>query len=490
MAAIGSAVGLGNIWRFPYVLYSNGGGAFLIPYLVAMFTAAIPLLVLEYTIGSHFRGTSPLSWTRIKEKYEWIGWMPAFCSGFIMMYYSVILSWAISYIRFAFTKAWGSDPNSFFFGSFLKISEGPMQLGSLNLFVVVGLVILWGSAYLVCSKQVRGIEKANWIFMPTLFVLMLIIIARSLMLPGAAAGLNTLFTPDFKAITNPQIWLAAYGHVFFSCSIAVGVMITYSSYLPKKSELVNSACVAGFSNSFFEVICGLGVFSILGYMAMAQNKEVTDVVTSGVGLAFVAFPVAFDTMGSLGTFFAITFYVALVVGGYTSLLSMMEAFIAPFSEKFKISRQKAYAIICSIGFIGSLLFATSAGLYILDIVDYFINNFGLVVVGLLEAFTIGWLMKTSYFRDIANENSYFKLRGWWDICIKFLIPIILTISVCMTIRNLIVGGYEDYSAFALFFYGVFAIAVCIIVPFILQSRPWATPVALDDLERPPTRRKA
>ena len=487
MAAIGSAVGLGNIWRFPYVLYSNGGGAFMIPYLVAMFTAAIPLLVLEYTIGSHFRGTSPLSWARIREKYEWVGWMPAFVAGFIMVYYSVILSWAISYIRFSFNKAWGDDPNGFFFGSFLNISESPLHIGTLSIPIIIGLVILWGSAYLVCARQVKGLEKANWIFMPALFVLMLIIIIRSLMLPGAAAGLNTLFTPDFKAMLNPQVWLAAYGHVFFSCSLAMGVMITYSSYLPKKSELINSACVAGFSNSFFEVLCGLGVFSILGFMAMAQNKEVTEVVTSGIGLAFIAFPVAFNTMGNLGTFFSILFFTALVVGGYTSLLSLIEAFIAPFSEKLKVTRKKAYAILCTIGFVASLLFATSAGLYILDIADYFLNNFGLVAVGLFEAFIVGWFLKTSYFRELANANSYFKFGKWWEICIKFVIPIMLTLSICMTIRNLIVDGYEDYSTVALGIYGVLIIALCVIFPIILQKKSWAVPVETDELIRPPAR---
>ncbi|MCL2609847.1 MAG: sodium-dependent transporter, partial [Treponema sp.] len=149
MSAIGSAIGLGNIWRFPYVLYDQGGGAFLIPYLVAMFTAAIPLLVLEYTIGSQMRGTSALSWARIRARYEWIGWMPAFVAGFIMIYYSAILSWAISYIGFAVTMAWGDDPNGFFFGSFLKLTDGPMQIGRINLAVVAGLILLWGSAFLV-----------------------------------------------------------------------------------------------------------------------------------------------------------------------------------------------------------------------------------------------------------------------------------------------------------------------------------------------------
>ena len=487
MSAIGSAIGLGNIWRFPYVLYDQGGGAFLIPYLVAMFTAAIPLLVLEYTIGSQMRGTSALSWARIRARYEWIGWMPAFVAGFIMIYYSAILSWAISYIGFAVTMAWGDDPNGFFFGSFLKLTDGPMQIGRINLAVVAGLILLWGSAFLVSSKRVKGLEKANLIMMPMLFVLMLIIIVRGLFLPGAAAGLTTLFTPDFNAMLNPRVWLAAYGHVFFSCSLAMGVMITYSSYLPKKSELTNSACIAGFSNSFFEILCGIGVFSILGFMAGAQGVPVTEVVTSGIGLAFIAFPAAFNTMGSLGFFFGVTFFFALVVGGYTSFLSLMEAFIAPFTEKFKVSRRKGFGILCSLGFAISILFATGGGLYILDIADFFLNNFGLVFVGLMEAFLVGWFLKTSYFRELANANSYFRFGRWWDACIRFVIPIMLTSSIALSVRNVIVNGYEGYPVIALTLYGVLVIIMCIGFSLLLQKKGWATPVQIAEIKRPPAR---
>lgn len=486
MAAIGSAIGLGNIWRFPYVLYENGGGAFLIPYMVAMLTVAVPMLVLEYTIGSQFRGTSPLSWARIREKYEWVGWLPAFVAGFIMIYYSAILSWAISYFRFAFTGAWGSDPNGFFFNDYLGLSDGPLHLGSVNIAVVAGLVLLWGSAFLVCSKRIKGLEKANFILMPMLFVIMLIIIVRAVTLPGATLGLNALFTPDFSAMANPRVWLAAFGQVFFSCSIAMGVMITYSSYLPKDSELVNSAFVAGFSNSFFEVLCGFGVFGILGYMAMTQGLAVNEVATSGIGLAFIAFPAVFNTMGTLGTFMGVAFFLAIVVGGYTSLLSLIEAFISPFSDKFRISRRKAYGILCSIGFVASILFTTGAGLYILDILDFFMNQFGLVAVGFVEALLVGWVLKTGYFREMANANSYFRLGKWWEICIK-IVPVVLGATMGWTIYDLIVKGYGGYPAFSLVIYGVLVVAVCFAFSFLLQKKPWPVQKDIAEAKRPPSR---
>ena len=488
LSAIGSAVGLGNIWRFPYVLYNFGGGAFLIPYFVAIFTAAIPLLVLEYTIGCKFRGTSPLAWARVRKGFEWIGWLPAFIAGCILFYYSSILSWALNYFRFSFTKAWGDDPNGFFFGHFLKLSDGPMQIGSINVPILIGLIIIWVLSYLVCSMHInKGLERANKILLPVMIVIMFIFVIRGVMLPGAAAGLNALFTPDFEKMKDPQVWLAAYGHVFFSTSLAMGIMVTYSSYLPKDSELTNSACVAGLSNSAFEFTVAIGVFAILGFMATSQNVPVNEVVSSGVGLAFIAFPAGLNTMGEAGFFLGTIFFACLVFAGYSSFVSLLEAFIAPMSEKFGGSRKKTYAIMCIIGFAISTIFATGAGLYILDIADYFLNNFGLIVVGISEAVAVGWIVKTTFIRDLANENSFFKFGKWWEICIKFAIPAILIVSIGMTMYKVATTGYDGYDTMALVLYGVFVISACVVLSFAFQKKAWATPIDIPEIPKVPPR---
>lgn len=486
LSAIGSAVGLGNIWRYPKVVYDNGGGAFLIPYFIAMFSVAIPLLVLEYTLGSRFRGTSPLSWARIGRKYEWIGWMPAFVAGFITFYYSCILAWALLYIKHAAALAWGNDPNSFFFGEFLKLSDGPLQFGSINTSILLALIILWGLTFIICRAKVnRGLETANKIMMPAAFIIMVVIAVRGIMLPGAAQGLNVLFTPDFEALGNPKIWLAAYGHVFFSCSLAMGIMITYSSYLPKDAEITNSACVAGISNSACEFLCAIGVFAILGYMAQSTGVPVREVVRDGVGLAFVAFPAGINTMGGAGPAFGVIFFSCIFITGFTSLISLMEAFAAPFGEKFGISRRKLMGIACGTGLVVSSVFATGAGLYILDIADYFLNNFGLVAVSIAQAFVIGWMVKTGYIREIAVENSYFKFGRWWDLCIRFLVPIMMGFSLIQVSINTFKNGYEGYPGIALVLYGGLVIAACVIVSFILQGMKWFTPVEYPGAPEPP-----
>lgn len=271
-AAVGSAVGLGNIWRYPYLLYSNGGGAFLIPYFFAIFTAGIPLLLLEYGMGHKFRGSTPLSFARAGKKWEWLGWWPSITSFIIMTYYTMILSWAINYIFLSFTQAWGSDTNAFFYNEFLQLSGGPFDLAGMNWPIFFGITIIWFIDWLVCYKGIAaGIEKLNKVLLPTLIAIMVIIVIRGVTLPGATLGLNTLFTPDWSKVGDPKVWINAYGQVFFSLSLAMGIMVTYSSYLPKKSDINNSTFMTAFANCGFEFLTAIGVFGILGFMATSQG---------------------------------------------------------------------------------------------------------------------------------------------------------------------------------------------------------------------------
>lgn len=235
LAAIGSAVGLGNIWRFPYVAYSNGGGAFLIPYFFAIFTAGIPLLILEYGMGHKFRGSTPLAIARANKKWEWLGWWPIISAVIILSYYSMILSLAMKYLTLSFNKVWGNDTNSYFYDEVLKVSSSPFDFRGIIIPILIGITLVWLINWFICYKGIKaGIEKLSKILLPALLIIMIIIVIKGVTLKGASLGLNTLFTPDWKKVKDPKVWIAAYGQVFFSLSIATGIMMTYSSYLPKK----------------------------------------------------------------------------------------------------------------------------------------------------------------------------------------------------------------------------------------------------------------
>lgn len=480
IAAVGSAVGLGNIWRFPYIAYTNGGGAFLIPYFFAIFTAGIPLLILEYGLGHKYKGSTPLAIAKVRKKWEWLGWWPTINAFIILTYYSMILSWTVNYLRFSINKAWGTDTDTFFHVDFIKLTDSPFDFGGIILPILIGIAIIWAISWLICYKGIKaGIEKANKILLPSLVIIMIIIAIRAINLEGATEGLNTLFTPDWSKVMDPKVWVAAYGQVFFSLSLAVGIMITYSSYLPKKTDINNSAFMTAFANCGFEFLSAIAVFSILGFMASAKGVPMSEVASSGVGLAFVVFPAVFTEMGAVGTFLGALFFLCLLFAGITSSVSLIEAVSAPFIDKFGWARNKVVAVICLIGFSIGTLYSTGAGLYLLDIIDNFINNYGVVVIGVLEVILIGWIANPDIVREHTNEISYFKIGKWWNICVKFVTPTILIFMLAQSLITEIKTPYGGYDLSALFAYGWSIIGFGIIIALIISKKQWKNKNILD-----------
>lgn len=473
LAAIGSAIGLGNIWRFPYIVYSNGGGAFFIPYFCAIFTAGIPILILEYSLGHKYAASTPRCMAKINPKFEWMGWWPIISSAIILCYYSLILSWAAKYALLSITKGWSADTKNFFYSDFLQASASPTSFNRIIIPILLGIALIWSINFFVCFKGVKkGIEKASKILLPVLLGIMIFIVVRSVMMDGALDGLNVLFQPKWESLTNPKIWISAYGQVFFSLSVATGIMMTYASYLPAKTDINNSAFMTAFANCGFEFLCAIGVFSILGAMAKIQNIPVEEIASSGIGLAFIVFPNIFNQLGVWGNILGVLFFLCLFFAGVTSSVSLAEAISAAFSEKFHISKKKIVSIVCGFGFLVSTIFATDAGIYLLDIMDAYINNYGIVTVGLIEAVVVGWYLKPAVLREHANSMSYFKIGKWWDVVIKYVTPVMLIITIGQSIVAEFTSSYGGYDRSALFLYGWSVIVIGLVTSIIISKRPW------------------
>lgn len=460
LAAVGSAVGLGNIWRFPAVAYENGGGAFFIPYLFALLTAGIPILIMEFSLGHKYRGSAPMTLNKVSRKSEFIGWWAVIVAFLISTYYSVIVAWAVSYSWFSLNLSWGEDTEGFLFGNYLQLADTPGTFGGLVPGVVIPLAIIWIVVLGILYKGVKkGIEIANRIMIPLLLFIFLIIVIRAVTLPGALAGLDEFFKPDLTQILSPKVWVAAYGQIFFSMSIAFAIMITYASYLPKKSDITNNAFITGFSNSSFELLAGIGVFSVLGFLAAQQGVPINEVVTGGVGLAFVVFPAIINEFPAFNELFGFLFFASLILAGLSSLMSIIETYISGISDKFGISREKSVLFGGGIAALVSLLYATRGGLYFLDTVDYFINNFGVAALGLVEVVLIAWVLrKLKALRDHANPISDIQLGAWWTISLSVITPIVLGVMMFGLIKDNVLrefatetGNYEGYSdAFILY----------------------------------------
>lgn len=479
MAAAGSAIGLGNIWRFPAVAYENGGGAFFIPYLFALLTAGIPILVMEFAIGHKYRSSAPGSLGKINRKFQGIGWWQLAISFVISVYYAAVIAWALSYAIFAINLRWGDDTEGFLFGQYLKLAETPGQFGGIVPGVFIPLLIVWLVALFILYSGVRkGIEAANKIMLPALFVLFIILVIRALTLEGAAEGLNAFFKPNWDSIFSGKVWVAAYSQIFFSLSIGFAIMVTYSSYLAKKSDITNNAFITGFANSGFELLAGIGVFSILGFMAMQQGVGIDEVVSGGVGLAFVVFPQIINQLPAFNGFFGFLFFASLVLAGMSSLISIVETYVAGIQEKFNVTRTKAVLFGGGLAAIISILFSSNGGLYFLDVVDYFINNFGVALAGLVEVIAIAWIARElGKLQEHANGISDIKLGSWWKISLAVITPVVLGYMMFDNIRTNIMENYEGYETWFVTAFGWVVVVAVIIVGIVFSLIKNRTPDA-------------
>jgi NSS family neurotransmitter:Na+ symporter len=250
-------------------------------------------------------------------------------------------------------------------------------------------------------------------------------------------------------------------------------MITYSSYLPDEADIVNNAFITALSNCAFSFIVGIGVFGILGYMAAQTGQPISEVVAQSIGLAFVAFPKAINLLPGFQTLFASLFFLSLAIAGFSSLISINEAVIAAVRDKFSLARKKAVTIVCGGAFVISILFATRAGLYFLDIVDHWMMNFGIAAVGLVECIVLGWFYETRKLKKYVNSQSDFEIGNWWIIMIKYVTPIMLGISFIRNAIQEFAKPYGGYAVSALIKYGWLVALAAIVGGFILQSRPWS-----------------
>jgi neurotransmitter:Na+ symporter, NSS family len=475
-AAVGSAVGLGNIWRFSYMAYSHGGGAFLIPYIIALLSAGIPLLILEFALGHERMGSAPLAFAKVNRKWEWLGWWAVIFVMFgIVLYYTVIISWCLNFFVLSFCLGWGDDPNAFFFNQFLALSKSPSEIGNIRIPVLVSLAFVWLINWGIVFRGVRrGIEYMNKIFMPLLFFLTAVLVLWSISLDGSMNGLRAYLEPDFSKLFDPTVWIDAYSQIFFTLSLGFGIMIAYASYLPAKANITKNAILTAFMNSGYSLFAGIAVFSVLGFMAASQGKPISEVVSQSIGLAFVAYPKAVSLIPG-GNIFGAIFFLCLVVAGLSSSISIIEAFISATVDKFGFSRKPLITLVTILGFLGSIIFTTQAGLLWLDIADHFITHYGLIVVGIAECHLVGWLFDTRNLRKHVNSISSIKLGYSWDIIIKYFIPSVLGIVLIGDLYAEIRQPYGGYSWTSLILIGWNWIFLTVAAALVFARRPWRTP---------------
>lgn len=411
LAAVGSAVGLGNVWRFPYETGANGGAAFLLIYLACVLLLGTPLLLAELSLGRATHCNPAGAFRRLAPGKPWflLGYAGAICMILIIAFYSVVAGWTLCY---TVNVVMGSVPE---FGTFRVGLWQP--LGWMTLFFVVNAVILLGGV-------TRGIERASNILMPLLFLMLLILCINSLTLPNAAEGLKFLFHPDFSRIDGSVI-VSAMGQSFFSISVGIGCLLTYGSYLPNSAHLGRTAISIALLDTFIAILAGVIIFPACFAYGVQPD--------AGPGLAFITLPDVFQQMPG-GMIWCFCFFFLLAVAAITSSISMLETPTAILEEEFGMSRRKAVVVASFVGWVLGILCALSFsaecgesltffGLTVFDLFDQFTANIIMPMCGFFMAIFVGWFIDIKVLRPRETQTS-----GQWYyrplvIAMRFVAPL-------------------------------------------------------------------
>jgi NSS family neurotransmitter:Na+ symporter len=475
-AAIGSAIGLGNVWRFPYITYEYGGGTFLIPYIIGLFVLGIPWMMMEFGMGRFFQRSAPGVFESIGKKWEWLGWWPVWVAFLIVTYYTVIIAWSLHYAISSATVAWGigeagaAGAGDYFFGTVLQLSSGPGVLGAPVWSILGLLALVWVVLFFVMFKGARVIGRVSVWLVIIPWVLLAVLVIRGLTLPGAVDGLNYYLTPDFAVLGQGEVWFAAFSQIAFTLSLGMAGMFAYGSFIAKRADVTNNAFITSFSDAATAFFAGFAVFSTVGFIMQALNIPIGEVSASGLGLAFVTFPVAVSMMPGANALTGILFFLCLFFLGTTSAYFLAYGgVITPIMDKFGLSRLKATTIVCIIAFLIGILFTTSGGLYWLDMVDRTVSFYGLLITGALACLVIGWGFGTGKLREYLNETSDIKVGAWWDWLIKIVVPAGLLFVVIYGgfMKDIAPEGYEGYFNWSWPIWTI--LGVTLVFSFVLQA---------------------
>ena len=415
-ATIGSAVGLGNLWRFPYLVGQNGGAAFIIIYLLFSIFLSTPIMVAEFVVGRRGKGAPPKAFYNLSGSRKWgaVGVTAMITSLLIISFYGVVGGWTVKYMVNSILLQYRQGAvidSAATFGQFVTGSASP---------IVYFLIFIFITAVIIRSGVAKGIEAASKFMMPVLFVLVVLVAVRSITLPGAVEGVRYLFKPDFSNV-NQQTILTALGQSFFSLSLGAGAQMTYGFYTPRSNNLVRSSFIASASDTVFAIIAGCAIMPAV--FAFGINPS------EGPGLAFVTLPQVFTQM-PMGGFFAILFFASLFLAALSSAVSMFEVVVSSMIDIWKMPRRRAVIITGCVVLVLGCLCSLSQGVLadfkimgknIFDLFDFLSANVLMLLTSLLLVIFIGWKLKKDAFLDEITSGGLVKLPRWVGLSLFFII---------------------------------------------------------------------
>lgn len=446
LAAIGAAVGLGNFWRFPFVAFENGGGSFLLPYLVVTVFLGLPVLLFEFAIGRGSGKSIAGVFTAAKGQNSWIGWAIGLNCFVIVTYYSVVLAWCVRFLVASVDLSWRDDANAFFFEDVLGLSASIWEIGMPQISLVLGLIVIWGTISWITAGSIRRVENVLKFTVVLPVIVLAILLVRAITLPGAGEGVRQFLSPDFAQLTKISTWSAATTQVLLSLSIGMGQLVAYSAR-GRGERVVKASIWTVVANGTFSIVAGLVVFATLGYLAHSTGSEWSE-VSGGPGLVFVAYPSAIALIPIAASIFGVLFFMMIISLGIDSAFAVIEANLLPLEESTSIARRKISFSLCGIGCVLGIFFTTNAGLFWLDVVDHLVAYYGILCAVLAECIVLGG--KHGYLMSLAERIGLQGIRfRAWSISIRFVVPLSLSCILLYSLYNDVVSGYGGYPRSAL-----------------------------------------
>lgn len=458
LAAIGSAVGLGNAWRFPGLAAKYGGGAFLLVYIIAMFVLGIPMLTMEIALGRKTKQGAPGAFKKLHKKAEYVGWAATTNAFVISVYYAAVFAWVLVMIICSFKFAgMVGDPQgaSELFGRVTRTSW-TISGGRIPPIMFIVLVIAWVLIYMSIRKgtvSAGKVVKYTGLTLPLIFLV--IMATKGMSMKGGMEGLAKLFIPNFKeVIANgllSNLIIDAIGQVFYSLSIMMAIMIAYGSYVQESTNIAKDAVIIAIADLGVSILSGVVMFTTMYGVGMTT----ADMSDSGIATAFIIFPQAIASITKVGWFnaaFGTVFYLCLASLAVDSAFSIVEGVSTAVADRFKLNGKQTTQVLCLVAGMLSLIFITKSGVAWLDIVDNWTNKYNMIIIGVLECIVIGWVFKPQKILEEANKNTkkYYMPTWWFVASIKFIAPLTLIIFCAWNLYSLFAGGgiYGGYPLWA------------------------------------------
>jgi len=466
LLSVGAAIGLGNIWLYPYLSFKSTG-LFFVPYFIALIVLGAPLFILEFSISQYFNKNIVDCFSSIRKWFSSIGWLMAINSFIVMGIYAVIFSWHLIYVFVSFGLQWKHDAKSYFFKNVLQASNSFGNFTQFSLPVFIALIITWVIIFFFIKKGLESMKKAFLITLPALVFFLIFFLFYSLTLNNALNGIHSFLKPNFRSFLDLNVWLNSFYLATLSLGLSFGVISAFARKCEKGFVAGNSFIIVTFK-LLISIAIGFIVFGILGFLSMKQGLALDRLAFSDFNSPFVILAQALPFFYK-PTLLSILFFIFLSLFFVLGTSSLAYSILTILVDKLKTKQKYAAIIVTGFGFLFGLLFIINPGFHIMTIVIHFIY-YNILLALLLESLAIGWFFDSHRIVLFINQNSILKIGAVWRFVIRYTIPLILLVLIFLQLKSDVLVGHKAYPWHYTLIFGIGVVIVPLIISFLMPKR--------------------